>query len=211
MMSELKIGRITLGMCATNCYFIYREHCSDVIVIDPADKGDYLFEKLSERGFAVKGILLTHAHFDHIWGCNELRELTKAPVYAYEEEKALCETPKLNVSAQTGRPYTVIPDYYVKDNEEIRIADMTCKLLATPGHTVGSCCYYFEESGWVISGDTLFAESVGRTDLPTGSMGALNRSIKTKLFPLPDDTKVYPGHGEPTTLGYEKQYNPFCQ
>lgn len=210
-MSDLKIGRITLGMCTTNCYFLYRDNEKDIIVIDPADKGQYLYEKFSEKGFVIKGILLTHAHFDHIWGCNELKELSGAPVYAYEEEKVLCEKATANVSAQAGRPYTVAPDSYVKDKETITIADMTCTVIATPGHTMGSCCYYFEEDGILVSGDTLFQESVGRTDLPTGSMSALIRSIKERMFVLPDDVKVYPGHGEQTTIGHEKKYNPFCQ
>ena len=99
----------------------------------------------------------------------------------------------------------------MKDGQEITLADMTCKVLATPGHTIGSCCYYFEEEKLLISGDTLFLESVGRTDLPTGSMAKLNRSIKEKLAVLPEDVKVYPGHGDSTSIGYEMQYNPFCQ
>lgn len=210
-MSQIKIGRLMLGICQTNCYFVYREGSSDVIFFDPADKGDYIYEALRAKGFQVKGILLTHGHFDHIWGTNKLRELSGAPIYAYEEEKALCEDAITNVSDQVGRPYTVIPDKYLKDGEEITIADMTCKLIATPGHTVGSCCYYFEEAEILIAGDTLFAESVGRTDLATGSMSALSRSIKERLFALPDETKVYPGHGESTTIGHEKQYNPFAQ
>ena len=86
---------------------------------------------------------------------------------------------------------------------------MTCKVIATPGHTAGGCCYYFEEAGFLLSGDTLFAESVGRTDFPTGSMSTLVRSVRERLFVLPDDTKVYPGHGESTTIGHEKEYNPF--
>ena len=210
-MSDLKIGRMVIGSVQTNCYFVYREGTSDVIFFDPADKGDYIYETLKDKGFNVKGILLTHAHFDHIWGCNKLRELSGAPIYAYEAEKVLCEDAVTNVSEQVGRPYTVIPDRYLKDGEEITVADMTCRLIATPGHTVGSCCYYFEEDGLLIAGDTLFQESVGRTDLATGSMGTLVRSIKDRLFTLPDDTKVYPGHGDSTTIGYEKEYNPFVQ
>ena len=111
----------------------------------------------------------------------------------------------------TKKVMTGSADKYLKDGEKITIADMTCKLIATPGHTVGSCCYYFEEAGILIAGDTLFTESVGRTDLATGSMSALSRSIKERLFALPDETKVYPGHGESTTIGHEKQYNPFAQ
>ncbi len=207
-MGNLKVGRLMLGICQTNCYFVYQEGEKDVIFFDPADKGDYIYEALKEKGFQVAGILLTHGHFDHIWGTNKLRELSGAPIYAYEEEKVLCEDASVNVSEQVGRPYTVIPDRYLKDNEEITIAGMTCRLLATPGHTVGSCCYYFED-GILISGDTLFQESVGRTDLATGSMSTLVRSVKEKLFVLPDDVKVYPGHGETTDIGHEKKYNPF--
>lgn len=210
-MADLKIGRLVIGSVQTNCYFVYREGEKEVIFFDPADRGDYLYETLREKGFSVRGILLTHAHFDHIWGCDRLRKLSGAPLYACEAEKPLCEDADANVSAQTGRPCTVIPDRYLKDGEEISIAGMTCRLIATPGHTVGSCCYYFEEAGFLIAGDTLFAESVGRTDLATGSMGDLVRSIKDKLFLLPDDTKVYPGHGDSTTIGHEKQYNPFVQ
>ena len=208
-MGKLKIGRLMLGICQTNCYFIYREGSQDVIFFDPADKGDYIYETLKEKGFQVKGILLTHGHFDHIWGVNRLKELSGAPLYACEAEKVLCEDAVTNVQDQVGRPYTVSPDRYLQDNEEITIADMTCRLIATPGHTVGSCCYYFAEEGILIAGDTLFQDSVGRTDLATGSMGALVRSVKEKLFVLPEETKVYPGHGEATTIGHEKKYNPF--
>lgn len=208
-MSEIKIGRMVLGVCQTNCYFLYRDGEHEAIVVDPADKGANIYGALQKNGFRVAGILLTHGHFDHIWGTNKLRELSGAPIYAYEEEKVLCEDAVTNVSDQVGRPYTVIPDRYLKDNEEITIAGMTCKLFATPGHTVGSCCYYFEEDGILISGDTLFQESVGRTDLATGSMSALIRSVRERLFVLPDDVKVYPGHGETTDIGHEKKYNPF--
>ncbi len=208
-MADLKIGRMMLGVCQTNCYFVYREGQSDVILFDPADRGDYIYETLQKHGFKVAGILLTHGHFDHIWGSKKLRELSGAKIYAYEDEKDVCEDSGLNVSAQAGRAYTVEADGYLEDGDEITLAGMTCKLLATPGHTKGSCCYYFEEDGILISGDTLFQESVGRTDLPTGSMSKLVRSVKEKLMCLPDEVKVYPGHGESTTIGYERENNAF--
>ena len=207
----MKIGRIIMGVCQTNCYFLYKEGENEVIVVDPADHGEGLYDKLKEAGFSVAGILLTHAHYDHIGSAEKLRELSGVKIYANEEERPLCEDPRLNLSGMFGHKITIEPDVYLKDGEEITIAGMTCKMIATPGHTGGSCCYYFEDAGMLISGDTLFLESTGRTDFPTGSMSAIVRSIKEKLFVLPDDTKVYPGHNDATTIGYEKKYNPFVQ
>ncbi len=208
-MGNLKIGRIVLGICQTNCYFVYEEGKSQVILFDPADQGEYLYHKLEEKGFQVEAILLTHGHFDHIWGLEALKNLSGAKVYAYEGEKELCEDASLNVSKGAGRACTVKVDEYVKDGAQITIAGITCRLIATPGHTEGSCCYYFEDDKILISGDTLFQESVGRTDLPTGSMSKLVRSVRERLLILPEDVKVYPGHGETTTIGYEKENNPF--
>lgn len=205
----VKIGRLTMGICQTNCYFLYEEGTDKVIFVDPADKGQQIYKKLKEAGFEVAAILLTHGHFDHIWGCNELREAAGVKVYAYEGEKTLCEDAVKNVSDYAGRPYTVTVDEYLKDGQSLTIEGMTFRVIATPGHTEGSCCYYFEEDKILVSGDTLFAESLGRTDLPTGSESTLIRSIKEKLAVLPPDVKVYPGHGMDTTIGYEMEYNPF--
>ncbi len=209
-MRTIKIGRMVLGMCQTNCYFLYREDSRECIVVDPADHGANIYKALTDNGFQVSGIFLTHGHFDHIWGAKELKEFSGAKLYALEAEKELLTDARKNVSSQVGRAYTVDADDYLKDGEEITLADMTFQVIATPGHTAGGCCYYFEEAGFLVSGDTLFAESVGRTDLPTGSMGTLVRSVKEKLFVLPEETKVYPGHGDSTTIGHEKKYNPFC-
>lgn len=210
-MAEIKIGRLVLGVCQTNCYFLYREGSGEAILADPADAGEQIYHTLEQNGFKVAAILLTHGHFDHIWGAEELRRLSGAKIYACEAERELLGDPERNVSGQMGRPCTLEADEYVRDGQELTLADMTIRVIATPGHTEGGCSYYFEEAGFLLSGDTLFQESVGRTDFPTGSMGKLVRSVKDKLFILPEGIKVYPGHGESTTIGHEKKYNPFCQ
>lgn len=208
-MSDVKIGRMMIGSYQTNCYFLFREETQKAIVIDPADNGKLIYDKLTQNGFSVEAILLTHGHFDHIWGSKELRELSGAKIYALDKEQTLCESVDNNLSAMVGRAYTVVPDEYVADGAELTFDNISFKVIATPGHTIGSCCYYVEKAGILISGDTLFQESTGRTDFPTGSMSSIVRSIREKLFVLPDDTKVYPGHGDSTTIGYEKKYNPF--
>lgn len=219
-MGEIKIGRMVIGSCATNVYFVYREGENKAIVVDPADQGTSIYASLFKNDLKVEGILLTHGHFDHIWGLSALKgavnreraEKGQEPikVYALDAERELLGNAEMNVSEMAGRACTVSADEYLRDGQEITLSGMTFKVIATPGHTGGSCCYYLEEAGFLISGDTLFQESVGRTDFPTGSMSKLVRSIKDKLFVLPDETKVYPGHGGSTTIGYEKENNPFC-
>ena len=223
-MADVKIGRMVLGMYQTNCYFVYRTGHPEAIVIDPADNGEKIADALERNGFQVAAVLLTHGHFDHIWGCEALLKAVngkygeeasqsnpgRVKLYAGEAERELLQSPRMNVSQSMHRPCTVEADVYVKDGEELDIAGIRCKVLATPGHTAGGTCYYFEEAGFVVCGDTLFAESVGRTDFPTGSMSTLLRSIKKKLFTLPEETVAYPGHGDSTTIAHEKKYNLFC-
>ena len=208
-MKKAVIEQQILGMVSTNVWFLKNKETGEILIIDPADQADRIERKIQMMEGKPVAVLLTHGHFDHIWGVNKLRDLSGAKVYAYEGEKELCEDAVKNVSGQAGRAETVVADEYIRDGEIIEVAGMSCRLIATPGHTQGSCCYYFEEDGILISGDTLFRESVGRTDLPTGSYSALIHSVQDKLMPLSDEVKVYPGHGDETTIGHERKYNPF--
>lgn len=209
-MAEIRIGRMVLGSYATNCYLLYKEEDPRVIVVDPADQGEQIYKKLTEKGFQVEAIFLTHGHFDHIWGAKALKEISGAKIYALAEEVPLLESAKLNVSQWAGRACVLTPDVLLSDGEKVTVAGMSCKVLATPGHTVGSCCYYFPAGELCVCGDTIFQESVGRTDFPTGSASALVNSIREKIFTLPDGVQLYPGHGDSTTVEHEKQYNPYC-
>lgn len=211
-MSDIKIGRMAVGIYSTNCYFIYRdngEKVKDAIVFDAPDMGAEIVRKLKSNGINPVALFLTHGHFDHMWGASEFRAASGAKIYAWEKEQKVLEDSTLNVSAQMRRPTTVKVNKYLADGEEIEIAGMKLKVLGTPGHTEGSACFYCEEAGICISGDTVFFESVGRSDFPTGDGALLERSAKEKLFTLPDDTKLYPGHGDETTVEHEKKYNPF--
>lgn len=206
---ELKVGCIVLGILENNCYFVHREGEYDAIFIDPSSKGEKIFVKLREKGLTIKAILITHGHFDHIMGANELRDISGAKIYALKEEEELLGDPALNSSYKVGKSYTVKPDVLVNDGDILEFGSIRLKVIATPGHTVGGCCYYSEEDKVLFSGDTLFFESVGRTDFETGDVVALKQSI-AKLLTLPEDVKVYPGHGDFTTIGHEKDYNPFA-
>ena len=209
--ADVKVNCFVVGMVQTNCYFLYREGSKETVVFDPADMGARLYDELVKRGLEVKAIMLTHAHFDHILGLDALKEKTGAPVYVCIHVNRLCESPQLNKSASIGRPCTVSPDHYLDDGQEVTVAGITMRTIFTPGHTEGSCAYYIEDGHILISGDTLFEGSIGRSDLPTGDQETLFESIRTKLYKLPDDTAVFSGHGNETTIGYEKKHNWFVR
>lgn len=200
-----------IGMIGTNCYLVKNEDTAQSVLIDPAEAPDAIQEMIDKSGCELKAVLLTHGHSDHIGAAKEICERNNVKLYAGEDEKALLLSPQLNLSAQLGQAVSIEADYWVKDKDQLNIAGMNIKVIHTPGHTAGGTCYYIEDAGLLFSGDTLFAESVGRTDFPTGSMSQIVRSVKEKLMTLPDDTKVFPGHGESTSIGYEKKYNPYCQ
>ncbi|HHT88554.1 MAG TPA: MBL fold metallo-hydrolase [Clostridiales bacterium] len=208
-MRRIRIKTLVLGMVQNNCYIVGKPDSNEAVVIDPGDNADKIYKYLSENDLECKAILLTHGHFDHITAAPELNRLTNAPIYAHEAEADILKDPEINASAYMGERISVRPDISVKDNEELKIAGLSWNVLYTPGHTAGGVCYYLKEHKIVFSGDTLFYESVGRTDFPTGNHKVLIESIQNKLMILPDDTEVYPGHGRPTTIGHEKGNNPY--
>lgn len=208
-MGQIEIKSMTLGMVATNCYLIINKENKEALLVDPADNALRISNVIEENGCTLKAILLTHGHFDHIMALNDLKKRYNVPVYAHEEEEDVLKQSSLNLSGSIGQIYTTQADVYVKDGEHLKLAGLDVIVLYTPGHTKGGSCYYFPEEKVLMSGDTLFHCSIGRTDFPTGSMSQLVRSVKEQLFVLPDDVQVYPGHDSVTSIGYEKQYNPF--
>ncbi|MCI8428737.1 MAG: MBL fold metallo-hydrolase [Lachnospiraceae bacterium] len=209
-MAHLTTASLTVGELAVNCWFLVNEDRKEALVFDPGDEAERIRSYAEQKGWKIAGILLTHGHADHMGGAEELKRLTEAEIYALAEEEPLLKNGKTNLSVFImRRVITMEADEYVRDGQELTLSGIRLKVLRTPGHTPGGCCFYCEEAGCVFAGDTLFQGSVGRSDFPGGSMSELVRSVKEKLFPLPDDTKVYPGHGEETTIAFEKQYNPF--
>ena len=206
----MKIEKFVLGPVGTNCYIVRNDDTMECFIVDVAACPTEFVSHIRNSGLTVKAVLLTHGHFDHIMGLDRFLEEFPVPVYACAAEKDVLESAQLNSSAgMLGQPYTFTGARFVKDGDLLDVAGMKIQVIQTPGHTIGGCCYYIADENVLFSGDTLFRASVGRTDLPTGSMSALVRSVTDRLLVLPDETRVYPGHMEETTIGYEKQYNPF--
>lgn len=208
-MVPLRVEQYVVGSVSTNCYFAINDDTKEVLIIDPGASAKKLAEKVREGGLKPTAILLTHGHFDHAGAAEELAGLLDVKIYAYETEKETLENPSLNLSGWEGRSDVYHADIYVRDEQELDLAGFHIRVLFTPGHTVGSCCYYFPYQNTLFCGDSLFQGSIGRTDFPKGSASQLVRAIQDKLMPLPDETAVYTGHGEETTIGLERMYNPF--
>ena len=201
----MKIEKFVLGSMGTNCYFIINEETKELVIVDPATCPDYVVSHVRTNDYLPKAIFLTHAHFDHVMGIDDWVKEFGIPVYLHEDEKKILADPELNLSGVFGASYSYSNVKCLKDGQELDIAGFHFKVIHTPGHTSGGCCYYCAEEDVLISGDTLFYQSVGRSDFPTGSMGTLVRSIKEKLFCLPENVMVYPGHNDATCIGDEKK------
>lgn len=207
----MKIQHSVLGMCATNTYYVYDDETKRGLIVDPADSPDTIIAKADSLSMIPEAVLITHGHFDHVLAMNKIREHYGIKVYAGLTEKQVLHDMAMNLTSSFGMGQTFDADIYLKDGEEFETAGYHIKAIEVPGHTIGGMCYYFDKQGVLFSGDTLFCESVGRSDFPGGSASALCRGIKDKLFILPEHTKVYPGHMDETTIGNEIKYNPFCR
>ena len=209
-MAEMKVQNLVLGMVATNCYFLLNTDTKELILVDPADESEAIEEKVRALEGMPVAILLTHGHFDHMLAADELRKKYQIPVYVHELDETVLEDASLNLSGLWSSSFTMKADKQLKDAEVFRLAGFEIQVLHTPGHTVGSACYYFPEQKVLMSGDTLFCQSYGRTDFPTSSTRDMRASIQRLLRELPEDTAVYPGHEMATTIAMEKRYNPLA-
>ena len=203
---------LPVGMLQCNCSIFGDEQTQDAIVIDPGDNIPEILEIVERHSLKVKAIVITHAHIDHIGGAHKLRAATHAPVYMNQNDAVLRDS--LDVQAQwlgMETPEKVTIDTPVREGDKLVLGMAEFSVLDTPGHTQGSISLWIPSENKLIAGDTLFRDSIGRTDLPGGDGRQILRSIHDKLLPLPDDAVVIPGHGEITTIGREKRFNYFLQ
>ncbi|MBU5638190.1 MBL fold metallo-hydrolase [Geomonas sp. Red69] len=201
---------IVVGPLGVNCFILGDKQSNEGIVVDPGADCEMILAAIAEFGLKVKYIINTHGHFDHM-GCNRaLKEKTGAQLLAHKED-----VPFLLNAARSAQKYGLNvenspePDAFLTDGMKLEFGRREIEVLHTPGHTQGGCCLYLANEKLLITGDTLFADSVGRTDLPGGDHGQLIDAIKNKLMPLPDDTIVWPGHGPSSTIGQERRFNPY--
>lgn len=209
-MKKAMIEQLVLGMVQTNTWLIKNKETGELLIVDPADECIRIQDKIHRMDGVPKGILLTHGHFDHMLAADELRDIYGIPIYACAAEQQILTDAQKNLSGSWSSASVLLADQWVCDGKELELAGFAIRVLHTPGHTAGSCCYYMEEEQVIFTGDTLFAQSVGRTDFPTGSGRQIQESVRRLLKELPEETRVCPGHNEETTIGYEKRYNPFA-
>ncbi|WP_457552986.1 MBL fold metallo-hydrolase [Desulfobacula sp.] len=204
------IKKLEVGPIMANCYILGCESTKEAVVIDPGDDADQILMELAESEFNVKYLINTHGHFDHVGANKKMKEVTGAKLAIHpEDEPMLSELAQsasmFGLSAENSPP----ADILLNDGDEITFGKITLKVMHTPGHSKGGICLYTK--GHLFSGDTLFAGSIGRTDLPGGDYDTLISNIKEKLLPLDENTLVYTGHGPETTIGNEKRMNPFLR
>lgn len=212
-MPKYSVRKYTLGLVQTNCYIVSNKN-KECIIFDPGEQGSSIIKDLHKNGLTPLAIFLTHAHFDHIGAVDILRDAFDIPIYLHEAEVSWLVDPMKNGSGKYFELQNVVvsppkDEHIIRKEQTFNISDFEFEAVFTPGHSPGSVTFIFKEDGFAIVGDTLFERGVGRTDLIGGSMDVLVKSIREKILSLPDDTIIYPGHGNHTTPEAEKNNNPF--
>ncbi|MCW3112298.1 MAG: fold metallo-hydrolase [Segetibacter sp.] len=212
-MLTVKIFR--LNPVSVNTYILYND-LKEALIIDPGcyidEERETLQNFIESKGLQPVQLLNTHCHLDHVFGNKWVYETYALELFLHPNEEQV-----LQFAPQSGKMWGLVfenyegPLHFLQQDDIVKIGEDSLKVLLAPGHSPGSICFYCEEQKFIIGGDVLFKESIGRTDLPGGNHNALLQSIREQLFVLPDDVVVYPGHGDPTTIGHEKKYNPFLQ
>jgi hydroxyacylglutathione hydrolase len=201
-----------VGPLQCNCSILGDEKTHEAMVIDPGDQVEGILEILRQEKLTLKQIVITHAHIDHVGGAMKLKAATGAPILMNQNDSALLKMLDMQATwVGMESPGEVQIDESVSHGRVLKIGEITSQVIDTPGHTEGSICIYFPAEQKLIAGDTLFAGSIGRTDLPGGSMEKIMRSLHNQVLALPDETEVTPGHGPNTTIGDEREMNPFLQ
>ncbi len=201
---------MTVGSYLSNCYIVGSDETKEAAIIDPGAQFEKIDNKLKELGLTPKIIILTHAHGDHIGAVKNFIEMYSTKVYIHEDDTEMLKDPEKNFSKGiTGKSISITPDVELKDGDIIELGGLKLEIIHTPGHTRGGICIKVENI--MMTGDTLFNRSIGRTDFPGGSFDDIITSIREKIFKYDDETIVYPGHNSPSTIKSEKMCNPFLR
>jgi glyoxylase-like metal-dependent hydrolase (beta-lactamase superfamily II) len=206
------LDKVEVGPLPMNAYVFGCSQTSRCVIIDPGANPERITAVVERRRATPSAIVLTHGHYDHLGAVAAMKIQFNCEILIHESERNMLTNPMLNLSGITGDNVTAPPpDRLLVDGDEINVGNLLLKVLHTPGHSVGSISLHFPEGKILFGGDLLFCGSIGRTDLPGGSFDEIERSIRQKVYSLPDDTVIYPGHGEPTTVAIEKRSNPFVR
>lgn len=206
----IQVLKLPLGPIQTNCYIVACEERGQAAVIDPAWDGRGIAATAQQQGYDITHILLTHAHFDHVGGLAQLKEETNAPIYIHPDAVEMLSMATMSAAFFNVRiPAPPAPDELLKEGQILTVGNLKLHVLYTPGHAPGHVSFYIPDHRIIFDGDVLFQGSVGRTDLPGGDAETLLKTIREQLLVLPDQTQVFSGHGEVTTIGMERRLNPF--